>query len=94
MGLAKLRKVRSAITLSAFCLLIAMPSWGCAPTLESVARTKGAEDLDCPTYVSVYAAQGGMFVSGCGRWIEYSCFYATAAAVCVPKSEPKPLPDT
>jgi hypothetical protein len=94
MGLAKPLHVRNSVNLSALCLLLAAPAWGCAPTLEHVARAKGSQDLDCPTYVSVDRRQSGMFVAGCGRWIEYSCFYAASHPVCVPQSEAKPLPDT
>jgi hypothetical protein len=75
------------------CPLIAMAAWGCAPSLETVARTHAAKDLDCMTQVTVDTRQGRMFVAGCGRWIEYSCFYAMGRPVCASRSDPEPLPE-
>jgi hypothetical protein len=86
--------MRGSIVRSALCLPFAMTIVGCAPSLYETARAKGSQDLGCPTYVSVDRRQSGMFVAGCGRWVEYSCFYAEGRPVCDPKFDPKPLPDT
>jgi hypothetical protein len=93
-GLATPARMRGRILHSVVCLLFAFIVVGCVPSLYETARAKGSQDLDCPTYVSVDPRQGGMCVAGCGRWIEYSCFYAAGNPVCVPQSGAKPLPDT
>ena len=60
---------------SAMFLLLLAPALGqCVPHARvSVARSRGAQDLGCPSdRVSVYRTAEGLYVArGCGKWVEY-----------------------
>lgn len=85
--------MRKPIVPSASASLSLIVLCGCGADLSQTARSAGATDLECPTYVSTYRGQDGIYVAGCGRWVEYSCFYAQGNPVCARRSDPKPLPE-
>ena len=62
---------------SAMFLLLLGPALGqCVPQARiSVARSRGAQDLGCPSeHVNVYRTAEGLYVArGCGKWVEYDC---------------------
>jgi hypothetical protein len=62
---------------SAIFLLLLAPALGqCVPQGRvSVARSRGAQDLECPSErVHVYRTAEGLYVvRGCGKWAEYDC---------------------
>jgi len=66
-----------AMKRSAIFLLLLAPVLGqCVPQARvSVARSRGAQDLECPSErVRVYRTAEGLYVArGCGKWVEYDC---------------------
>jgi hypothetical protein len=65
-----------------------------APTVFDAARDRAVADLTCPvTDVRAYRARGGVIVvKGCGKWVQYGCFYSRKEPVCVRDGSTEELP--
>lgn len=66
-----------------------------APTVFDAARDRAVADLPCPvTDIRAYRAKGGgvIVVKGCGKWVQYGCFYSRKEPVCMRDGSTEELP--
>ena len=76
------------------CGLLAIGICACGPTIGDLVRVRGASDIDCGDNVDAYPVRGGLWIAkGCGRWVEYTCFYSRLGnPICIRQSDAKSLP--
>jgi hypothetical protein len=74
----------------ALCILLT----GCGATVLDAARERGVDDLSCaPEKIQAYTGKGGIIVvRGCGRWVQYACFYSRRNPVCMREGTIEALP--